>query len=124
MANKKKSRIGGEGEAVARQYLEQRGYHIRHINWRYDHYELDIVAEQGQMLIIVEVKTRDEWRIIEPEDAIDNAKIRRTVSAADAYIHTFDLDLPVRFDILSLIKHDDGTYHVEHIDDAFYAPAR
>ena len=57
-------------------------------------------------------------------DAIDDAKIRRTVSAADAYIRTFDLDLPVRFDILSLIKHDDGTYHVEHIDDAFYAPAR
>ena len=124
MANKKKSRIGDAGEAAARKYLEQHGYHIRHINWRYGHYELDIVAEQGQMLIIVEVKTRDEWRIIEPEDAIDNAKIRRTVSAADAYIRTFDLDLPVQFDILSLIKRDDDSYHVEHLEDAFYAPAR
>ena len=124
MANKKKSRIGDAGEAAARKYLEQHGYHIRHINWRYGHYELDIVAEHDHMLIIVEVKTRDHQRLIDPEEAIDKAKIRRTVAAADAYIRTFDLDLPVQFDILSLIKRDDDSYHVEHLEDAFYAPAR
>ena len=121
---KKKHEIGQEGEAVARQYLEQRGDRIRHINWHYGHYELDIVAQHGDMLVVVEVKTRDQRRIVEPEDAVDNAKIRRIVAAADAYVQTFDLDLPVQFDILSLIKHSDGSYHVEHIEDAFYAPAR
>ena len=95
-----------------------------HINCRYGHYELDIVARLPDLLVVVEVKTRDQHRIMEPEDAVDKAKIRRTVAAADAYVQTFDIDLPVQFDILSLIKRSDGTYHVEHIEDAFYAPVQ
>lgn len=121
---KKKTEIGRAGEAVARKYLEQRGYRVLHINWRYGHYELDIVARRPDLLVVVEVKTRDRHRILEPEDAVDAAKIRRTVAAADAYVQTFDIDLPVQFDILSLIKRSDGTYHVEHIEDAFYAPVQ
>ena len=119
---KKKTEIGRAGEAVARKYLEQRGYRVLHINWRSGHYELDIVARQLEWLVVVEVKTRDRHRILEPEDAVDAAKIRRTVAAADAYVQTFDVDLPVRFDILSLIKRSDGSYRIEHIEDAFYAP--
>ena len=106
---KKKTEIGRAGEAVARKYLEQRGYRVLHINWRYGHYELDIVARLPDLLVVVEVKTRDQ---------------HRTVAAADAYVQTFDIDLPVQFDILSLIKRSDGTYHVEHIEDAFYAPVQ
>ena len=121
---KKKTEIGRAGEAVARKYLEQRGYRVLHINWRSGHYELDIVARRLEWLVVVEVKTRDRHRILEPEDAVDAAKIRRTVAAADAYVQTFDIDLPVRFDILSLIKHSDGSYRIEHIEDAFYAPVQ
>ena len=119
---KLQSRIGREGEEAARQYLEGLGYRVLHINWRYGHYELDIVARLPDLLVVVEVKTRDRHRILEPEDAVDAAKIRRTVAAADAYVQTFDIDLPVRFDILSLIKRSDGSYRIEHIEDAFYAP--
>ncbi len=121
---KKKTEIGRAGEAVAREYLEQRGYRVLHINWRSGHYELDIVARRLEWLVVVEVKTRDRHRILEPEDAVDAAKIRRTVAAADAYVQTFDIDLPVRFDILSLIKRSDGSYRIEHIEDAFYAPCQ
>ena len=119
---KLQSRIGREGEEVARQYLEGLGYRVLHINWRSGHYELDIVARRPEWLVVVEVKTRDRHRILEPEDAVDAAKIRRTVAAADAYVQTFDINLPVRFDILSLIKRSDGSYRIEHIEDAFYAP--
>ncbi len=118
------SRVGREGEEAARQYLEGLGYRVLHINWRSGHYELDIVARLPDLLVVVEVKTRDQRRIMEPEDAVDKAKIRRTVAAADAYVQTFDIDLPVQFDILCLIKRSDGTYHVEHIEDAFYAPVQ
>ena len=121
---KQQSRIGREGEEAARQYLEGLGYRVLHINWRSGHYELDIVARRPEWLVVVEVKTRDQRRIMEPEDAVDKAKIRRTVAAADAYVQTFDIDLPVRFDILSLIKRSDGSYRIEHIEDAFYAPVQ
>ena len=121
---KLQSRIGREGEEAARQYLEGLGYRVLHINWRSGHYELDIVARRSEWLVVVEVKTRDQRRIMEPEDAVDKAKIRRTVAAADAYVQTFDIDLPIRFDILSLIKRSDGSYRIEHIEDAFYAPVQ
>ena len=50
-----RNETGKEGEAMARTYLEKRGYHIRHTNWHYHHFELDIVAVQGDELVVVEV---------------------------------------------------------------------
>ena len=62
---KKKTEIGRAGEAVARKYLEeQRGYRVLHINWRYGHYELDMVARRPELLVVVEVKSRDLRRIL------------------------------------------------------------
>ena len=50
-------------------------------------------------------------------------KIRRIVAAADAYVRQFNINLPVRFDIVCLIKNG-HRYEVEHIEDAFYAPLK
>ncbi len=50
-------------------------------------------------------------------------KIRRIVAAADAYVRQFNINLPVRFDIVCLIKNG-RCYEVEHIEDAFYAPLK
>lgn len=119
----KQNEIGKEGEIIAREYLEKRGYRISHINWRWHHYELDIVACTEKELVIVEVKTRSQNYWIAPEDAVDDSKIKRIVAAADAYARFFNVTLPVRFDIITLIKHKNG-YRIEHIDDAFLAPVR
>lgn len=117
-----RNETGKEGEAMARTYLEKHGYHIRHTNWHYHHFELDIVAVQGDELVIVEVKTRSKDFLLEPEMAVDRKKIQRIVAAADAYVRLFNLDAPVRFDIITLVKDAEG-YHIrEHIEDAFYAP--
>ncbi|MDR0430818.1 MAG: YraN family protein [Tannerellaceae bacterium] len=113
--------IGKEGEEEARNYLIQHDYVIFHSNWRFRHYELDIVATKDDELIIVEVKTRSYGCLIAPEDAVDKGKIKRIVSAADVYARYFRLSMPVRFDIITLIKDDNG-YKIEHIEDAFYAP--
>ena len=96
---------------------------ILHTNWHYHHYELDIVAEKDGMIIVVEVKTRSSDYLVSPEDSVDNRKIRRIVSAADSYVRYFNLAMPVRFDIISLVKNSDGSYAVEeHFEDAFFAP--
>lgn len=115
--------LGKDGEARARDYLIRQGYTIMHTNWHWHHYELDIVAVKDGELVVVEVKTRSFDYLISPEDAVDNKKIRRIVAAADAYVRYFNLELPVRFDIITLIKRKDS-YQIEHIDDAFYAPCR
>ncbi|MDR1356396.1 MAG: YraN family protein [Tannerellaceae bacterium] len=112
---------GREGEDNARKYLIDRGYTIVHSNWRWRRYEIDIIASKGDELVVVEVKTRSGNCLRAPEDAVDSAKIRRTVAAADSYVRSSELDMPVRFDIITLVKYG-GRYETEHIKDAFYAP--
>ena len=115
--------LGKDGEARARDYLIRQGYTILHTNWRWHHYELDIVAMKEGELIVVEVKTRSEGYLRSPEEALVNKKIMRIVAAADAYVRYFNLEMPVRFDIITLVKGKEG-FQIEHIDDAFYAPCR
>lgn len=117
-----RNKTGKEGESEARAYLERKGYRILHANWHFHHYELDIVAVDGEELVVVEVKTRSAGSLLRPEEAVDPQKIKRIVAAADAYVRHFDSALPVRFDIIAMQKRD-GRYSVlEHIEGAFYAP--
>ena len=106
-----------------KQYMEKQGYKITHTNWHWHHYELDIVAVKDTWLVVVEVKTRSDDYLLAPEDAVDAPKIRRIVAAADAYVRFFNLELPVRFDIITVIKKGEES-EIDHIEDAFYAPCR
>lgn len=117
------NKTGAEGEKIARAYLEKQEYAIRHTNWRWHHYELDIVAVKGHELVVVEVKTRSEDYLLSPEEGVNNGKIRRIVAAADAYVRLFNLPVEVRFDIITLVKGANG-YEIDHLEDAFYAPCR
>lgn len=112
---------GKEGEEKAQAYLLSQGYAILHTNWRWHRYELDIVATDGHELAIVEVKTRSSNYLLSPEEAVDRGKIRRIAWAADAYVRQYGITLPVRFDVISLVKEDAG-YRLQHLKDAFYAP--
>lgn len=114
---------GREGEHAAKEFLLKKGYEILDTNWHFHHYELDIVAIDMDWLVVVEVKTRAVDHLLSPEDAVDRKKIRRTVSAADAYMRYSGLEMPVRFDIISVIKRSSG-YTVEHYEDAFLAPVK
>ena len=113
--------LGKSGENAAVAYLEQKGYLIRDRNWRRGHFELDIVAAKNGELIIVEVKTRSDTDFALPQDAVTPQKIRRTVIAADTYIRLFQIDEPVRFDIIPVIGKT-VNFRIEHIKEAFYPP--
>ena len=113
--------FGKEEEETAADYLKKQGYIIRHRNWRRGHLELDIVAFKDDELIVAEVKTRRNTDFALPEAAVDKRKIRRTVSAADAYIRYFQLDTPVRFDIITVVG-EKGNFCIEHIREAFFPP--
>lgn len=113
--------LGKEGEEKAAAYLQDKGYTILHRNWHAGRKELDIVAEKDKELIIVEVKTRRNEEFGNPEDAVTPRKIRNIVASADAYIKQFAIDLPVRFDIITVV----GTrppFEIEHIEEAFLPP--
>lgn len=117
----KHNELGKKGEDAAVGYLEKKGYSIRHRNWRNKHLELDIVAATENELVVVEVKTRSNTEFAEPEDAVDLPKIRRTVRAADTYIKLFQIDVPVRFDIITVVGENEN-FKIEHIEEAFFPP--
>ncbi|MDL2265687.1 YraN family protein [Parabacteroides sp. OttesenSCG-928-G07] len=114
---------GRAGESFAQTYLKKKGYMILHTNWHWHHFELDIVATDGEWLVIVEVKTRSADYLTSPEEAVDRKKMKRIIAAADAYIRLFNISSPARFDIISLVKMEEG-YQVEHIEDAFLPSCR
>lgn len=118
-----KNETGKIGENIARSYLEKHGLTILETNWRFHRYELDIIARDQSHLVIVEVKTRSKNHLLTPEEAVDKRKIRHIVTAADAYARKCNIDLPVRFDVICIIKNG-LTYTLEHITDAFYAPIK
>ncbi|MBP5307114.1 MAG: YraN family protein [Paludibacteraceae bacterium] len=113
--------LGVRGEEYAREYLKAQRYVIREANWRWKEKEIDIIAQKGDVLVIVEVKTRSSLDYGRPEDAVDDRKIRFLTAAANAYIRRCHLNLSVRFDILSLVKNGDG-FDLNHIKDAFFIP--
>ncbi len=114
--------LGKEGENYAADYLDEQGYEILDRNWMCGHKDLDIVASKDGTLVFVEVKTRSTMDWGDPEEAVNEKKIRNLVHAADAYIRYNRLDMDVRFDIISIIMDDTGYYRVEHIEQAFFPP--
>ena len=113
--------LGKEGEDAAISYLERNGYTIRHRNWRRGHLELDIIAAKDNTLVVVEVKTRRDTLFAQPEDAVTPQKIRRIVKATDTYIKLFQLDVQVRFDIITVVGQP-GEFEIEHLKEAFLPP--
>ena len=95
--------MGAAGEQLACQYLLDRGFTILHRNWRHGRDELDIVARQGDELVVVEVKRRA--RLAEAGEAVRRRQQRRIVHAAQAYVqrHPELAPLQLRFDALLLV---------------------
>ena len=100
--------LGKAGEDAAAAHLIAQGYTILHRNWHKNHLELDIVATKNGELVVVEVKTRAANTCINPQDAVNWKK-------------HFDIDMPVRFDIVTAIG-SEGNFRIEHIENAFYPP--
>ncbi len=112
--------LGTKGEMLASRYLLDKGYAIRHCNWCSGHKELDIVAQERDTIVFVEVKSRASELYGNAADAVTQTKIDLLISAAQAYLQRYELDLKYRFDIITVIGSCDP-YRIEHIEDAFYA---
>ena len=122
----KHNNLGKRGEELAREYLASKGYAICDENWHSGKYEIDIVAQDGMELVIVEVKTRSKTDYGNPEDFITSKKIKRTVDVANHYLELQPHHLDVRFDVISVILDDVDSqkYEIEHIIDAFMPDLR
>jgi len=110
---------GKKGEELARGYLEENGFTILHVHWQHGHKELDIVAERGQILHVVEVRSRTEPYLVEPCQTVQYVKQRNVMAAARAYIYKHRIEKEVQFDIVSVV-YGLQDVEIEYIPNAFY----
>lgn len=113
--------LGTRGETIAADYLRNNNFQIIALNWRYLKLEVDIIAENDEFIIFIEVKTRRSIRWGNPEEAVNDIKIRRIIEAADFYINENNIDKPARFDVITILLNN-NKIELNHIEDAFFAP--
>lgn len=112
--------LGKLGETIATDYLMQKGFQILEKNWRSGRAEIDIITLFKNMIVFVEVKTRSYTQFGFPEQSVNSSKQKLMVKAAGDYLYQKNIDLELRFDILSLIKNADNTFEITHFEDAFF----
>jgi len=116
--------LGRLGEKLAKDFLVAKGYQILEQNWVCGHKEIDIIAKDGNELVIVEVKTRRVTYLVDPEETVDKYKQQFLIWAADSYVQRNNLDVDVRFDIVAIVIDKNNEHRIEHIEDAFYPMLR
>jgi len=109
-------KLGALGETVAVRHLEKKGYTIRDRNWHSSRGELDLVALDGQTVVVVEVKTRAGRSYGLPEEAITPVKRRRLLRTAWMYLeHNGLLESDWRVDVIAIeINASGGVGRVDH----------
>ncbi|WP_137695999.1 YraN family protein [Ruminiclostridium herbifermentans] len=105
MANKNTRAIGTEGEQKAVEFLEENGYTILKLNYRVGRIgEIDIIAQDGEYICFIEVKTRKSYSFGVPRESVTFKKQEKIKLLASIYLtNTGNIDKPIRFDIVEIL---------------------
>lgn len=85
----KKDGVGRYGERVALRHVRERGWEVLDTNWRGKDGELDIVALDGDVLVVVEVKTRSGHGFGHPAEAVTPRKLARIKRLTGQWLTAF-----------------------------------
>ncbi len=108
--------VGRFGEQVAADHLTAAGMKVLDRNWRCDVGELDLVAADGDELVVVEVKTRRSVAYGTPAEAVTWRKLARLRRLAAAWLAAHDArPRSVRIDVVAVTVPRDGEPRVEHL---------
>ena len=112
--------LGREGERLAEKLLRRQGLKTVTRRFTTPVGELDLVMRDGDTVVFVEVKTRHDRDLADPEDAVTARKQRRLLRAARWFIHHNGWqDRPCRFDVVAVTLSDAGPPEFQHYPDAF-----
>jgi putative endonuclease len=114
-----KARFGALGEEAAAGLLRAGGYQIVARNHRCRLGEVDIIAEKGEVLVFVEVRTRATALFGGPEETVDVRKQRRVIAAARDYLaKRHGRAKAARFDVIAVVDGPQGPA-LTHFENAF-----
>jgi putative endonuclease len=110
---------GALGEQQAIDYLLKKKYSVLERNYRFEHREIDIIADDNGSLVFIEVKARRSKQFGDPEDAVTESKRKQIRKTADGYLFEHQIeDRVCRFDVIA-IEYDGSTPVIRHLEDAF-----
>ena len=99
----RRRRIGQLGEDLAAEYITSIGWEVLDRNWRTRYGELDLIAADGQTLVVVEVKTRASRTFADPVGAVTPQKLRTMRRVALQWLSAQERYWPaIRFDAVSV----------------------
>jgi len=112
--------LGRQGEDLAVAYVRGQGMLILDRNWRPQGVdirgELDVVARDGDTLVIIEVKTRRSVAFGAPVEAVTKRKLRSLRSLALAWLDQRSIHAPaMRFDVVAVTVPSIGQPVIEHL---------
>ncbi|XOQ44075.1 MAG: UPF0102 protein [Clostridium sp.] len=115
------NKSGPFGEQCAAEYLKRKGFRILARNYRSRFGEIDIIAENNQYIIFAEVKTRERFFMVGPEEAVTPAKRIKIAKTALMYLRKNPTQLQPRFDVIGVITSKSGNQvrSLRHIENAF-----
>ncbi len=117
-----RTEIGRIGEDAVCRYLEERGYTIRDRNFRIRGGEIDIVAQKGEYLCIVEVKTRRVGGWDFDPNPVNRTKIKRLIRASYYYCERRGInegDYNIRYDIANVSHWNGHIVEIDYLEGAF-----
>ncbi len=101
--SKRRQGLGKLGETLAARLLEERGYVILERNVRVPEVgEIDILARDGDTLVVVEVRTRRGGPHFAPEESVGPRKQARLAALAEAIALDRDWQGPLRVDFVAV----------------------
>jgi len=115
-------KTGDEGEDLAVELLESKGYTIINRNYRYGKGEIDIIAKdpQEEGLVFIEVKSRKSFEYGSPEEAITKNKIKQLKRIAELYLYENEIkEILCRFDVIAILILPGKKPQIEHFVNAF-----
>lgn len=108
--------LGRYGEDVAARHLTDAGLVVLERNWRCDLGEIDIVARDGRVLVVCEVKTRQGTGYGLPQEAVTRAKAARLRRLASRWVQEHPVRPDgIRIDVVAVLRRPRGAATVEHL---------
>ena len=118
--SEKRTLLGKKGEDLAAWHLQQQGFVILARNYRQKRGEIDIIAQDGQTLVFLEVKTRQPAASYFPAEAVTPRKQMQISRTAQEYLLQHNMqNTPARFDVISISMSATGIPKIDHITNAF-----
>lgn len=114
-----KQALGKRGENLAADHLAKQGYLLVGANWHCAYGEIDLIAQHGDTLVFVEVRTRHSG-LEAAFESISARKRQNLERLAHLYLSESDLDADTiwRIDVIAISFSPQGAPVVEHVQDA------